>query len=361
LDPCADDKTIMNGRRTATSRRRAALGALALGLALAGCASTARHRAADLSPSAGPAESSVTAAATDSPSSAATSVLRSHTAVPLPRPSSVAADAERGALASTLLAAIAVKGRAPKTGYARSAFGSAWTDDNDDPLGHNGCDTRNDVLRRDLSAVTIKPGTAGCVVLSGTLLDPYTGTQIAFHRGVTTSAQVQIDHVVALGDAWQTGAQYWPEQRRVDLANDPLELLAVSGPVNESKGDADAATWLPPNRAYRCAYVARQIAVKARYGLWMTAAEKAASQRVLASCPGQRAPTESGSPPALATKTSATSVAVPHVTHPPTRATAAPTVATAGPTARCKDGTYSYAKHHQGACSHHGGVAIFYH
>ncbi len=190
-----------------------------------------------------------------------------------------------------MLATLKIKGRAAMTGYDRSAFGSAWTDDNGDALGHNGCDTRNDILGRDLAGDTFKPGTSRCVVLTGLLHDPYTGQVIHFRRG-PDSAKVQIDHVVALGDAWQTGAQYWTEQTRVDLANDPLELLAVDGPANEAKGDGDAATWLPPNKAYRCAYVARQIAVKARYRLWVTPAEHDASARVLARCPGQNAPTE---------------------------------------------------------------------
>jgi hypothetical protein len=194
--------------------------------------------------------------------------------------------------ATALLATVLVKGRAAKTGYARAEFGSAWTDNNNSLLGHNGCDTRNDILRRDLTTTVLKPDTRGCTVLTGQLDDPYTGTRIAFHRGQQTSSAVQIDHVVALSNAWQTGAQYWTEQRRVDLANDPIELLAVDGPANESKGDGDAATWLPPNKTYRCAYVARQVAIKARYRLWMTPAEHDAIARVLTGCPGQPAPTE---------------------------------------------------------------------
>ena len=216
-----------------------------------------------------------------------------------PQISSAPADRPSSTSAVALLATLAVKGRAPNTGYSRAQFGPAWTDDNDDPDGHNGCDTRNDVLRRDLTAVTIKPDSNGCTVHAGTLHDPYTGATIAFTRGARTSPAVQIDHVVALDDAWQTGAQYWPAQRRVDLANDPLELLAVDGPANEAKGAGDAATWLPPNKAYRCAYVARQVAVKARYGLWVTPAERDAIARVLANCPGQRAPTETGTLPAV--------------------------------------------------------------
>ena len=103
---------------------------------------------------------------------------------------------------------------------------------------------------------------------------------------------MQIDHVVALGDAWQKGAQQWSPGKRLALANDPLNLLAVSGPVNQRKGDGDTATWLPPDTSYRCAYVARQVAVKVKYGLWVTSAESTAMSRVLATCASQPLPTE---------------------------------------------------------------------
>lgn len=206
---------------------------------------------------------------------------------------------QSNSLTATVLASLAIKGRAPKTGYTRAQFGRAWTDDNDSPGGHNGCDTRNDILRRDLAAATIKANSQGCAVLAGMLRDPYTATTIAFARGQTTSARIQIDHVVALSNAWQTGAQLLGVRARIALANDPLNLLAVDGPTNEAKGDGDAATWLPPNKAYRCAYVSRQVAVKARYRLWMTRAEHDAVALTLARCPAQTIPVESG-PPALA-------------------------------------------------------------
>lgn len=181
--------------------------------------------------------------------------------------------------AKTLLAQLPVKGRAPMTGYDRDRFGQAWAD-----VDRNGCDTRNDVLRRDLTAIVVKPGTQGCLVLSGVLHDPYGGSTISFVRGVGTSSEVQIDHVVALADAWQTGAQQWPEDKRLRFANDPRELLAVSGPLNAQKGSSDAASWLPPSRPFRCEYVARQVTVKAAYGLWVTRAERDAIARVLARC-----------------------------------------------------------------------------
>jgi Protein of unknown function (DUF1524) len=187
--------------------------------------------------------------------------------------------------AAATLAGLPVKGRAPKTGYEREQFGPAWKD-----VDRNGCDQRNDVLARDLVDETFKPGTQDCVVLTGTLHDLYTGETIAFQRGETTSDDVQIDHVVALSNAWQTGAQQLDPAARERFGNDFLNLQATDGPTNQAKGDSDAATWLPPNRSAWCLYVARQVAVKARYGLWVTLAERDAIARVLDGCPGEPLP-----------------------------------------------------------------------
>jgi hypothetical protein len=188
-------------------------------------------------------------------------------------------------LAAQALTALPVKGRAPMTGYRRTAFGPAWADTDRD-----GCDQRNQVLARDMTSEVFKPRTHNCVVLAGQLADPYTGRIINFRRGPKTSEQVQIDHVVALADAWQTGAQLLSQADRAQLANDLGNLLAVDGPTNQDKGDKDAASWLPPNKRYRCAYVARQVAVKTRYRLWVTAAERDAIARILATCPGEPLP-----------------------------------------------------------------------
>ncbi|AHI02254.1 deoxyribonuclease [Corynebacterium falsenii DSM 44353] len=169
-----------------------------------------------------------------------------------------------------------VKGRAPKTGYSRDEFGQRWKD-----IDRNGCDQRNDVLARDLTDVNAPEG---CKVLSGVLQDPYTGETIDFRRGAKTSSAVQIDHVVALGDAWQKGAQQLSPEQREEIGNDTMNLLAVDGPTNQAKGAGDAATWLPPNKAFRCQYVTIQTQVKAKYHLWVTQAEKDAIERVLSTC-----------------------------------------------------------------------------
>ncbi len=164
------------------------------------------------------------------------------------------------------------------TGYDSARFGPAWED-----VDHNGCDTRNDILRRDLTRIVLESGSS-CIVLRGTPHDPYTGRAITFIRGVSTSAKVQIDHVVALADAWRTGASRWTAPRRLTYANDPTVLLAVDGPENESKGDDDASEWIPPNRAYDCAYVKQQIAIKTKYLLWVTRPEKMALAQSLKTC-----------------------------------------------------------------------------
>jgi len=167
-----------------------------------------------------------------------------------------------------------IKGRAPKTGYTRKQFGNGWGK-------INGCSVREVILARDLTDEKIDEK---CRVLLGVLNDPYTGQMIHFQRGEKSSSKVQIDHVVALSDAWQKGAQQLSPGEREKLANDPLNLLAVDGPANQAKGDGDAATWLPSNKPFRCQYIARQIAVKRRYRLWVTEAEKNAMAGILGKC-----------------------------------------------------------------------------
>jgi len=174
-----------------------------------------------------------------------------------------------------------VKGRAAKTGYARSQF-PHWSDPD-----RNGCDARNDTLKRDLTNITYKVGTRDCKVIAGQLLDPFSGKVITFS---TTKVVIDIDHVVALSNAWQTGAAYFDKNKRTQIANDPLNLLAVDSKLNRQKGDGDAATWLPPSKAFRCEYVARQVAVKAKYGLWVTKPEKVAIDKILSTCVGQKLP-----------------------------------------------------------------------
>lgn len=185
---------------------------------------------------------------------------------------------ENTKLAIEVLQKLEVKGRAPKTGYAREEFYSGWPTT-------EGCNLRQRILKRELGDTAILDG---CIVIAGEFDEPYTGEHLIL-RDRTEVAKIQIDHVVALSDAWQKGAQYKDYETRNKIATDPLNLLAVDGKTNQSKSDGDAATWLPPNKRFRCQYVARQVSVKYKYGLWVSEAEKETISRILANCPNEPA------------------------------------------------------------------------
>jgi hypothetical protein len=208
-------------------------------------------------------------------------VIAALLAITLLLPEAASAVSVKKERATAIIETLAVKGRAAKTGYDRSSF-SHWRDPD-----RNGCDARNDTLRRDLTNLVIKSDSNGCKVLGGVLADPYSGKNIDFVFGASL---IDIDHVVALSNAWQTGAFQFTSEIRLQFANDPLNLLAVSASLNRQKGDGDAATWLPPTKSYRCQYVARQIAVKKKYGLWLTKPEKVAMSTLLAKCPKEEIP-----------------------------------------------------------------------
>ena len=180
--------------------------------------------------------------------------------------------------ALSVLNKLEVKGRAAKTGYTRSQF-PHWSDPD-----RNGCDSRNDILKRDLRVISFKEGTRDCKVIMGELIDPFSGKKILFNLNLSTS-NIDIDHIVSLSNAWQTGAAYFDKEARSNIANDPLNLMAVDATLNRQKGDGDAATWLPPLKSFRCAYVARQVAVKSKYKLWVTSPEKSAISKILSKCP----------------------------------------------------------------------------
>lgn len=185
---------------------------------------------------------------------------------------------ENAPLATEILEKLEVKGRAPKTGYVRTEFYNNW------PMV-DGCNLRQRIIKREFGDTAVLDG---CTVVAGEFDEPYTGE----HRVFTEKSQIskiQIDHVVALSDAWQKGAQYMGKEVRYKIATDPLNLLAVDGAANEQKSDGDAATWLPSNKKFRCQYVARQVSVKYKYGLWVTEAEKTAISNVLTNCPKEPA------------------------------------------------------------------------
>lgn len=183
--------------------------------------------------------------------------------------------------ARTLIKKVDTKGRGPKTGYSREEFGYAWMDSASDvPYAHNGCDTRNDLIKRDGDDVHFR-SESNCVVSSMTLHDPYTGQTIHWTKAHATT--VQIDHVMPLSYDWQMGAARWTKDKREDIANDPLNLLPVDGSLNASKGDSGPAAWLPPNKSIRCSYSVRFAQVSLKYELPVTAADK---QTMLAQCGG---------------------------------------------------------------------------
>ena len=298
---------VLTGRRTSLARNRkggagavaAAFALIATGGALADTpplvepapttaqATTPDPAPSPAAPSEAPAPTSSEPTTSEPTTPEPTSGAPAETAT---SPAPAVAEAEPAVVAApgTALAALAdleVKGRAPKTGYDRDRFAYRSHD-----LDRNGCDVRNDILRRDLDDIVIKHGTQGCVVETGTLTDPYSGDAIDFVRGGADGGGIEIDHVVALSDAWQKGAQAWDEDVFRTFGNDPLNLLAVRGSLNAQKGAGDAATWLPPNKDFRCAYVARQVAVKQEYDLWVTTAEHDAIRRILTGCPDEPLP-----------------------------------------------------------------------
>jgi len=169
--------------------------------------------------------------------------------------------------------------------YRRAAFGGPWDDNNDAPLGHNGCDTRDDILNRDLFDKTyVSVKRCPSAVATGTLHDPYTSKTIAFQRGAKVGESVQIDHIVPLAYAWDMGAYGWPDPERLRFANDPANLLAVDGQANQDKADSPPAQWMPPNTEFACQYAMQFIAVLRGYRLPVDQASTGTLRQAAATC-----------------------------------------------------------------------------
>lgn len=283
------------------------------------------------SQSSSPSTSPLTVPMTTTTAPAATVATRPES----PAAPSISMTPENATEALSALALLPVSDVPPVGDYLRESFGQAWSDDVEVEDGHNGCDTRNDILRRDLSALQLKPGTRDCVVLAGVLTDAYTGAVSLFQRGADTSDDVQIDHLVALSEAWRSGADRLTDDERRNLANDPVNLQATSGSVNQEKGDGDAADWLPPNEFYRCEYLARQIDVKTRYRLTVSTTERKVMIENLVRCGGVASTASAGygttapSPPATRPRSTTPGSAEAVIT-------AAPTDASSGRYANCK-------------------------
>ena len=190
----------------------------------------------------------------------------------------VAVNPQDGTLAINVLETLAIKGRAPKTGYARTEFYQAWP-------AIDGCNLRQRIIKREVGD---SARLDGCDVIAGTFVEAYTGETRTYNSKAEFSKNIQIDHIVALSDAWQKGAQQLSADERYQLATDPLNLIAADASANQQKSDGDAATWLPKNKPFRCAYVARQISVKKKYSLWVTQAEHDAMKNILSTCPAEK-------------------------------------------------------------------------
>jgi hypothetical protein len=165
--------------------------------------------------------------------------------------------------------------------FSRDLFGPRWAD-----VDRNGCDTRNDILSRDLIDVVYKPGTNDCVVLTGILHDPLTGETVTFTRTSEGYQPVQIDHIIPLAVAWSSGADSWTAEQREHFANDPANLQATT--ANQSKGDSTPSKWLPAGDAAACTYSTRYLEVAVDYALEISAADRSALDRALTRCPSTR-------------------------------------------------------------------------
>lgn len=163
--------------------------------------------------------------------------------------------------------------------YNRAYFGKPWED-----VDKNKCDTRNDILKRDLTQITYKYSNNNCIVKTGILKDPYSNETINFTQGYNTSLEVQIDHVIPLAQSWREGAYKWSDEKRVEFANDPDNLLAVKGSLNSSKSDKEITSWQPPYKNYLCTYVEKQIKIKIKYNLETDKKEFATFKNIIKTC-----------------------------------------------------------------------------
>lgn len=282
LPPCRDNLAPMTRTKLVTTCATTLFVALSLVACDQGSGSSFARKSTTTSSQQSPVDDGTSSNGEENelPDDADTGDAGDATGQPAPALSAVDINAARTALGS-----LPTRGFSPNVPkYDRNEFGKPWSDDVTVDGGHNGCDTRNDILARDLTDVEFKPAKRNCIVTKGKLNDPYTNTTIDFKRGRKSSDLIPIDHVVALGDAWYSGAYQWDADRRRNFANDPINLQATNRESNTQKSAKNAAEWLPPNTAYQCEYVGRQITIKSTYGLSVTPAEKNAMEKVLATC-----------------------------------------------------------------------------
>jgi hypothetical protein len=201
---------------------------------------------------------------------------RLSTTTPTPTPTTSVSGAPKGTVLYALHRLKVRDAASTVDGYERDKFGQKWAD-----IDRNGCDQRNDVLRRDMVNLHTVPGTRGCFLAKGTLSlldDSYAATRVKYKRG---NDKVEIDHVVSLADAWGSGAHDWDVDQREEFANDFMNLEVIDSGTDTVKSDLAANDWLPDDDDDQCALVVRQISIKKRYKLSVTPAELQAMDSVL--------------------------------------------------------------------------------
>jgi Protein of unknown function (DUF1524) len=181
------------------------------------------------------------------------------------------------------------------SGYDRSKF-PHWVD-----ADHDGCDTREEVL---LAEAIVKPHKgAGCTLTGGRWYSYYD------NKYWSDTNRIDIDHVVALAEAWESGARTWTTDRRKAYAkdlDDRRTLVGVTDTVNAAKSADDPANWLPPVASMRCRYVRNWVAIKIRWWLTVNNAEKNALTWIASGCPNDTLTVTRTAKPGSSTSTTTT-------------------------------------------------------
>ncbi len=158
--------------------------------------------------------------------------------------------------------------------YSRDSLPTDWKD-----LDGNGCNTREDILKKYTSEYTGRFD--GCKIKSGKFYDYYNGKFLRYDKSVDTGGGIQIDHIVAIGNAWISGGYKWGKDEWISYINDEEVLIPTSSKTNREKSDKDITEWKPANNSYLCTYAEKQVEIKDKYKLTVTEKEKAELKSIL--------------------------------------------------------------------------------